>query len=175
MMLAKRVLTMVCSDIGDGGYGQNIARGAQTNYELTDGQAIARAITHQWYNDEFEIYPAWGVEPSDEKFDEWGHLTQIVWKQTKKVGCAIARCPIGEMDGYFAVCNYDPPGKFALPRAATEDRVANPRRRQREGQVRAERAPAHPPRPGPPCLKGVSRSAAAWAANTGGPFVGIYK
>ena len=33
-----------------------------------------------------------------------GHFTQIVWKDTKKVGCGVA--------GSFAVCRYQPAGNF---------------------------------------------------------------
>jgi hypothetical protein len=35
-----------------------------------------------------------------------GHFTQVVWKQTKQIGCAKVTCK--GMDIY--VCNYDPPG-----------------------------------------------------------------
>lgn len=102
------------SDIAPGGYGQNIAMGAQSNYQLTDGQAMARAITRQWYNNEYELYPNYGGEPDMSGFEEWGHLSQIVWSDTTEIGCAIGVCDGGElasgMSGYFAVCNYSPPG-----------------------------------------------------------------
>lgn len=38
-----------------------------------------------------------------------GHYTQIVWRNTTKVGCGIAVNPNGK---YILVCNYDPPGNF---------------------------------------------------------------
>jgi uncharacterized protein YkwD len=102
------------TDIGGGGYGQNIAMGAQSNFQLTDGQAMARAITRQWYNNEYELYPNYGGEPDMALFEEWGHLSQIIWSETTEIGCAIGVCDGGElaagMDGYFAVCNYSPPG-----------------------------------------------------------------
>jgi uncharacterized protein YkwD len=37
-----------------------------------------------------------------------GHYTQIVWRNTKRVGCAVARG--GDREVW--VCNYDPPGNF---------------------------------------------------------------
>ena len=108
---------IVYSKIGGGGYGQNIAMGAQSNFQLTEGQAAARAITRQWYNNEFELYPSFGSEPNMADFESWGHLSQILWKDTKKIGCAIALCDGGElaagMDGYFAVCNYSPAGELS--------------------------------------------------------------
>jgi pathogenesis-related protein 1 len=39
---------------------------------------------------------------------ECGHYTQIVWKDTKEVGCGMARCG----DKEIWVCNYNPPGNF---------------------------------------------------------------
>lgn len=45
-----------------------------------------------------------------------GHYTQLVWRDTTKVGCALKRCttgsPLGSGAWYFGVCNYDPPGNF---------------------------------------------------------------
>lgn len=37
-----------------------------------------------------------------------GHYTQIIWRNTKKVGCAMATCG----DQQIWVCNYDPPGNY---------------------------------------------------------------
>ena len=37
-----------------------------------------------------------------------GHYTQLVWKTSKLVGCAIAYCKNSEV----WVCNYDPPGNY---------------------------------------------------------------
>lgn len=104
----------MCSNIGGGGYGQNIAMGAETNFEMTAPECASRAITRQWYNNEFELYPSYGGNPPMDRFSDWGHLSQIVWEGTEKIGCAIALCKkgslAGNMEGYFAVCNYSPPG-----------------------------------------------------------------
>jgi pathogenesis-related protein 1 len=37
-----------------------------------------------------------------------GHYTQLVWSDTREVGCAVARNPGREV----WVCNYDPPGNW---------------------------------------------------------------
>lgn len=38
-----------------------------------------------------------------------GHYTQVVWKNSKNIGCAMALCPD---KGQIWVCNYDPPGNY---------------------------------------------------------------
>ncbi|XP_045815211.1 basic form of pathogenesis-related protein 1-like [Trifolium pratense] len=37
------------------------------------------------------------------------HYTQVVWKNSKRLGCAKVRCNNG---GTFITCNYDPPGNY---------------------------------------------------------------
>jgi len=44
-----------------------------------------------------------------------GHYTQIVWRDTERVGCGYADCPAVEgvnFGGRLWVCNYDPPGNY---------------------------------------------------------------
>lgn len=73
-------------------------------------------ISNLMYNDEFGYYaPYFGSGPSMSNFDSWGHFTQIVWKNTKHVGCSTVVCnSLGNVDSSeplpFTVCNYDPPG-----------------------------------------------------------------
>jgi pathogenesis-related protein 1 len=41
-----------------------------------------------------------------------GHYTQVVWRNTQRVGCGYSTC---QSQGYtfeIWVCNYDPPGNF---------------------------------------------------------------
>jgi uncharacterized protein YkwD len=39
-----------------------------------------------------------------------GHYTQVVWRDTKVVGCGVATCANGQSEIW--VCNYDPPGNY---------------------------------------------------------------
>ncbi|XP_057767262.1 pathogenesis-related protein PR-1-like [Salvia miltiorrhiza] len=39
-----------------------------------------------------------------------GHYTQIVWRETARMGCARVVCGGGR--GVFVICNYDPPGNY---------------------------------------------------------------
>lgn len=98
---------------GGGGYGQNIAAGVE-------GENIGYVITGQFYNDEFKLYPGFGTDPSKSRFSEWGHLSQILWKDTTHVACVTKDCtaqglggPTGGSAPYFTVCNYKSAGNVA--------------------------------------------------------------
>lgn len=61
-----------------------------------------------------EVIRAWAGEARDYNYTAnscrsmCGHYTQMVWKTTKSVGCAVARAPRHEV----WACNYDPPGNW---------------------------------------------------------------
>ncbi|KAF3791134.1 Glioma pathogenesis-related protein 1 [Nymphaea thermarum] len=38
-----------------------------------------------------------------------GHYTQVVWRETRRLGCARVVCDTGDV---FMTCNYDPPGNY---------------------------------------------------------------
>lgn len=41
-----------------------------------------------------------------------GHLTQMLWRSTERVGCGVSECREGRTRKSYWVCNYDPPGNF---------------------------------------------------------------
>jgi len=61
-----------------------------------------------------EIVSDWGSEEQDYNYGAnscravCGHYTQIVWRNTREVGCAIVHRGNREI----CVCEYDPPGNF---------------------------------------------------------------
>ena len=61
-----------------------------------------------------QVVNAWAAESRDYDYSSnrchgvCGHYTQIVWRDTKQVGCAVARGGGREV----WVCNYDPPGNW---------------------------------------------------------------
>ena len=64
---------------------------------------------------------AWASEVADYDYDSnscsgvCGHYTQIVWRDSTRIGCAFADCDSVQgvsFAGRLWVCNYDPPGNF---------------------------------------------------------------
>lgn len=61
-----------------------------------------------------EVVEAWASEAADYNYKKnsckgmCGHYTQVVWRDTQEVGCALATCGSTEV----WVCNYNPPGNF---------------------------------------------------------------
>lgn len=69
------------------------------------------------------VVSSWAGEVSEYDYDNnscsgvCGHYTQIVWRNTTEVGCAIHQCNsfnggIGFSSGYIVVCNYTPAGNW---------------------------------------------------------------
>ena len=81
---------------GNDKYGENLAGG-------TVGALDPEATVAMWY-DEVKLYkfPNGGFSMNT------GHFTQVVWTDTRQVGCGHAECK--GMD--LIVCNYDPPGNW---------------------------------------------------------------
>ncbi len=77
-------------------FGQNL-------YAITGAAAVPERVVETWANE---------VRDYDYRSNRCravcGHFTQIVWKNTKEVGCAAARGGGREV----WVCDYDPPGNW---------------------------------------------------------------
>ncbi|KAM0197719.1 hypothetical protein ACHAPQ_000070 [Fusarium lateritium] len=105
-------------DQGKGGYGQNLASwGATSDIDDLKHKAAAGGITNQWYDSEMSNWAFYGQDnpPEDMNIDLYGHFTQVVWKDSTKVGCATVKCPAGTVlsfPSWYTVCNYNPQGNF---------------------------------------------------------------
>ena len=75
-------------------FGENLAAG-------TSGAFSPDAIVQMWYG-EIDQYSFRRGRFSMKT----GHFTQLIWRATRTVGCAVGRCEGMEV----WVCNYDPPG-----------------------------------------------------------------
>jgi uncharacterized protein YkwD len=67
----------------------------------TAGAYPPKAVVADWY-EEIEAYNFSAPRVNDDT----GHFTQIVWRSSRHLGCARARCGGNE----FWVCRYSPPG-----------------------------------------------------------------
>ena len=98
--LADRGFQMQHRPAGDG-YGENLYWGAGRSATPTD------------------VVNSWGSEVENYNYNDnscngvCGHYTQIVWANTREVGCAVVR---GTHPRYRTqeiwVCNYNPPGNY---------------------------------------------------------------
>ncbi|KAJ7233973.1 CAP domain-containing protein, partial [Mycena rebaudengoi] len=82
-----------------GPFGENLAAGT--------GGAFTIAEALGMWNDEASDYV---TNPTS------SHWTQVVWKETRELGCAVATCPVGSIfepeygPTQYYVCEYSPPG-----------------------------------------------------------------
>ncbi|KAL7663483.1 SCP domain-containing protein [[Candida] zeylanoides] len=76
-----------------GKYGENLAVG------YADGPAAVQA----WYSEGDN----WNYGSSS----SYNHFTQVVWKDTTKLGCAIKDCSANNW-GHYVICSYDPAGNM---------------------------------------------------------------
>ncbi|KAG6141381.1 hypothetical protein E4U38_006777 [Claviceps purpurea] len=101
---------------GSGNYGQNLAsNGISGDISGQEVDSIRKAISDMWYKSEINSFSSfYGMsQPPSSSFHAYGHATQLLWKATRKVGCATVKCPAGTifgMNSQYSVCNYGPPG-----------------------------------------------------------------
>ncbi|KAG5944940.1 hypothetical protein E4U59_006579 [Claviceps monticola] len=83
----------------------------------SDGEDLAYRTSFKYWG---EFVNMWGSERTQYNYSQpifskaTGHFTQLVWKNTKTVGCAWSYCSggAGKALGYYVVCKYSPPGNY---------------------------------------------------------------
>ncbi|XP_022158625.1 basic form of pathogenesis-related protein 1-like [Momordica charantia] len=80
-----------------GPYGENLSEGYG---EMTAVEAVNFWVSEKKYYDH---------RSNRCVGDECRHYTQVVWRDTKHVGCARVKC---HNNWIFVICNYDPPGNY---------------------------------------------------------------
>jgi uncharacterized protein YkwD len=90
--------------------GENIGRFSSSSWNpSTPGDPLQSV--QQWYNEK-RLHDA---NPGPVSWsDPWGHWSQMVWKNTTKVGCASATVSTNEGREHktAVVCRYNPPGNM---------------------------------------------------------------
>ncbi|WOH06910.1 hypothetical protein DCAR_0626339 [Daucus carota subsp. sativus] len=84
----------------NGIYGENIFWGSGKGWSPVQA-ATAWVEERKWYDHNSN---SCGLG------QECGHYTQVVWRTTRRVGCAKVNCSGGK--GVFMTCNYYPPGNY---------------------------------------------------------------
>ena len=74
-------------------YGENLGVGYSSGQAVVDG----------WYSE--------GVDYDYGLANQFNHFSQIVWKETLELGCAVKDCRAQNW-GYYIVCNYKKPGNM---------------------------------------------------------------
>lgn len=114
LKIAKTCVFEHNMDMDGGHYGQNIAAGAPP-------RNISAIISEGFYNGEYNAFePHFGEKtPSTigdyEKFKNYGHLSQLIWAGSTRVGCATHLCDkLGKVSDmvrpFYTVCNYKATG-----------------------------------------------------------------
>jgi uncharacterized protein YkwD len=79
-------------------YGENLAAGYPSIYDAVNAWYAERA---------YYSYTKPGFS------NETGHFTQLIWKSSKKIGCAYTLCNgKNGTPGYYLVCEYSPAGNI---------------------------------------------------------------
>ena len=96
-------------------------RNGNRTYEAPDVYSESTRAVRSWY-DEIKNYDfndpegSWARGQNDRN-KQVGHFTQLVWKDTKEVGCGVKQCPVagrppGDPGVQVWVCQYGPPGNW---------------------------------------------------------------
>ncbi|XP_004485656.1 pathogenesis-related protein 1B-like [Cicer arietinum] len=85
------------SDGNHGGYGENIA--------LSSGDMSGTEAVSLWVDEKAN----YDYNSNSCVGGECLHYTQVVWRDSHRVGCAKVKCDNG---GTFITCNYSPPGNY---------------------------------------------------------------
>ena len=95
-------LTGDCRLVHSGGpYGENLAG--------SSGDLSGSAAVNLWVGEK----PKYDYNSNSCVGGECGHYTQVVWRNSVRLGCAKARCRNG---GTVISCNYDPRGNYVNQR-----------------------------------------------------------
>jgi len=96
--------------VPEGKYGENLFWASATQW--SDGRRELQTVSAK------KVVDSWGSEKADYNYKKnsclpgkmCGHYTQMVWRTTTEVGCAMAVC-VNSQEQIW-VCQYQPPGNW---------------------------------------------------------------
>ncbi|CBI25093.3 unnamed protein product, partial [Vitis vinifera] len=97
---SSRVAEQCSMEHSGGPYGENLAEGYGSIGSLTGTDAV-----NLWVGEK----PNYDYNSNSCVGGKCGHYTQVVWRNSVRLGCARVQCNNG---GWFVTCNYDPPGNY---------------------------------------------------------------
>lgn len=108
--VSKKTLSLTHGDLclGSGSQCPNVGQ----NLAIETGGTAASAAKNSvdgWYNEK----SLWDRSKGDAFLSPAGHYTQLMWKDTTQVGCAIASGTLNGQPLYSTACNYSPYGNVA--------------------------------------------------------------
>jgi len=83
--------------------GQNLYLSGTTGTMGPSGTEIANS----WYSENVDYNYSTGQSKNGNVV---GHFTQLVWKSSKQIGCALAKGPWLQYNRFYVCCNYFPGG-----------------------------------------------------------------
>jgi len=89
----------------DNEYGENLYSQHQTN---PNADCSAETVVESWYGESLGY--DFGCEPAESFSCNYGHFTQLVWRNTSRMGIGKAKASDGKRT--VIVANYDPPGNY---------------------------------------------------------------
>jgi len=95
-----------------GKFGENLAmKGKSTPFSYVDFTAAeATGMVNAWIAEKADYNYA--TNKCKPKPVQCGHYTQVVWKTTTTVGCAVLACKYTPYNALILICNYAPPGNW---------------------------------------------------------------
>merc|ERR1712000_804498 len=91
--------TCVMQHTADNSYGENI-------YMTTAPSTTGWDAAYAWYAEVDSYNQMFAGQSTGDFSEETGHYTQLIWKSSIELGCAVSQCS----SGTYVFCEYSPPG-----------------------------------------------------------------
>lgn len=101
-------------------YGENLYYATSTDPAF---RLAGRDPVRSWYEQSGRYTAIYGRDPSDQEFNRVGGFTQLVWRESRRIGVGYA---VSATRRHYVVVSYDPPGNVAGGYRANVPRIPAP-------------------------------------------------